>query len=75
LARRGRTITIEELVAGTLILYPRYIDWQNNEIIPVETALNRLEQDRCSSASRKNVDSGIIAQWLRKLSGFFDALW
>ncbi len=74
LARRGRTITLEELVAGTLILYPRYIDWQNNEIIPVETALNRLEQDRCSSRGRKNVDSGFIAQWMRKLSGFFDAI-
>lgn len=75
LPRRGRSLAIEELAAGALILYPRYVDWQRGEIIPVEVALTRLGQDKFSAPGRrKHVAPGIIGQWLTKLSGFFAAL-
>ena len=74
LPRRGRRLTLEELVAGVLILYPRYIDWPHGGIIPVEVALDRLGQDVASNSGRRNVESGIISRWIMKASGFFDTL-
>ena len=44
--RRSRTLTMEELVAGTLILYPRYIDPRTGEFCEVERVLQALEAER-----------------------------
>lgn len=40
--RRTRRLTLDELVAGVLILYPTYISRLSGEIIPVERALDEL---------------------------------
>ncbi|MBE0501921.1 MAG: capsular polysaccharide biosynthesis protein [Desulfuromonadales bacterium] len=74
LPRRGRLLSIDELVAGALILYPFYIDWECGEIIPVELALDQLSRDKDSCGGSVKVESGLIGQWCRKLSGFFGAL-
>lgn len=74
LPRRGRHLALEELVAGTLILYPRYIDWSQGEIIPVEVALTRLGQEKFSAKGHGKVESCKLRQWLTKLSGFFNGL-
>jgi capsular polysaccharide export protein len=42
LARRTRTLALAELVAGTLILYPRYLDPVTEQICPPETLLQRF---------------------------------
>ncbi|UAK24095.1 capsular polysaccharide export protein, LipB/KpsS family [Sphingomonas nostoxanthinifaciens] len=42
LPRRGRRLTLAELVAGTLILYPRYIDPVTELPCPPEILLDRL---------------------------------
>jgi len=42
LPRRGRNLLIEELVAGTLILYPRYIDPLTGLPCTPEVLLDRL---------------------------------
>ena len=46
--RRTRKLTIDELVAGTLILYPRYISPKSGKFCEVEQTLEELkeEQDR-----------------------------
>ena len=72
--RRTRALTLEQLIAGTLILYPRYIDWQHGEIIPVETALDRLEQKRTQQCPRLFSDNTVIGRWVHKLSGFLAGL-
>ncbi|RRQ23804.1 capsular polysaccharide biosynthesis protein [Guyparkeria sp. SCN-R1] len=41
--RRGRSLSLDELVAGTLILYPRYRDPSSGELVDVETAVSLLE--------------------------------
>ncbi|MCL7745465.1 capsular polysaccharide biosynthesis protein [Guyparkeria hydrothermalis] len=41
--RRGRSLSLDELVAGTLILYPRYRDPVSGELVDVETAVSLLE--------------------------------
>lgn len=60
-ARRNRTLTIDKLVAATLILYPRYMDPVTRLPCPVEVLVHRLEQDRA------RVSSPLV--WLRELQG------
>jgi capsular polysaccharide export protein len=40
---RGRRLTLEELVAGTLILYPRYLDPVTRLPCPPEIVLERFD--------------------------------
>lgn len=72
--RRGRHLSIDELVAGVLILYPSYFNWQRGDLIPVEAALEQLGEERRSSMRHKTVCVGLLRQWGRKLSGFFSAI-
>ncbi|MBY5926536.1 MULTISPECIES: capsular polysaccharide biosynthesis protein [unclassified Halomonas] len=44
--RRSRRATLEELVAATLIVYPRYVDPTTRHLINVETAITLLDQRR-----------------------------
>jgi capsular polysaccharide export protein len=45
-ARRTRKLAIEELVAGVLIFYPRYLDPVTRRVCPVEVAVQRLADMR-----------------------------
>ena len=49
--RRGRRRTLDELVAATLILYPRYLDPVTRLPCPVEILVDRLESDRAKVSS------------------------
>ena len=40
--RRTRRVTLDELIAATLILYPTYYDWETNMFCGPETILHRL---------------------------------
>ncbi len=46
LARRGRRLTLPELVAGVLILYPRYLDPVTGLLCPPEILVDRLARGR-----------------------------
>lgn len=50
-ARRGRTLTLDQLVAGTLILYPRYLDPVTRLPCSPEILVERLESDRAKVGS------------------------
>lgn len=51
--RRTRRLTLDELVAATLILYPRYFDRANRHCITVEQALDELIRWRQGPAPRR----------------------
>ena len=59
--RRDRKLSIDQLVAATLILYPRYMDPVTRLPCPVEVLVHRLEQDRA------RISSPLV--WLRELQG------
>jgi capsular polysaccharide export protein len=61
LPRRSRRLTIEELVAGVLIVYPRYFDPVSGRVCPVEVAVERL-------AHMRKQGPGVSA-WLRLRAG------
>jgi len=41
-ARRARRLTLDELVAGCLILYPTYVSWKSGRFISAEQAVESL---------------------------------
>jgi capsular polysaccharide export protein len=40
--RRNRTLSIDELVAGALMLYPRYYDWESGTVCDCQAIVARL---------------------------------
>jgi capsular polysaccharide export protein len=63
--RRTRKLTLDELVAGTLILYPTYYDWDSGQFCQPETILRRLSpQPNLRSGSGSN---GTITKLIRLL--------
>lgn len=44
LARRTRRLTLDELVAGALLHYPRYVNWQARCFVSAEDKVRELAQ-------------------------------
>lgn len=55
IARRGRTLTLDELVAGTLLHYPLYRDWVLNGYTSCEAALRQLAHARDALQADRNM--------------------
>jgi len=51
ITRRRRRLTLDELVAGALILYPRYMSRRQNAVVTPEQALDELVQWRARRAA------------------------
>ena len=65
--RRGRQLSLDELVAGTLLRYPRYYDWRSGLFTTPERILDRLIEERTAAANRRQPLSPYLARQLRKL--------
>ncbi len=48
--RRTRTLSIDELLAGTLLLYPRYIDPETKELCEIEVVITTMQEERQRSS-------------------------
>lgn len=71
--RRRRLLTLDELVAGTLLHYPIYWDWDLNGYTTCEAVIHRIAEER----NRLNSTRGLEAlQWgrLRRAWRKFSAL-
>jgi len=53
--RRGRLLTLDELVYGTLIHYPRYLSQHSGCFITPEQALEGLAVERCGGFTRPGI--------------------
>ena len=60
--RRTRRLSLDALVAGTLILYPTYVEPKCHQLCNAETVVTLLEQSRQSSSSRHLLDN--LLTWL-----------
>ena len=63
--RRQRHLTLAELVAGTLIRYPRYIDPDTGEFISAERTLIALEEELKQNGTAK-LSGNRLTRWLLK---------
>ncbi|MGB8426900.1 MAG: hypothetical protein WCD88_14030 [Desulfobacterales bacterium] len=71
LARRGRQLALDELVAAALILYPRYIDWRRGHLVSVESAMEHLSHAQTGRRQRSGTKA---LRWGLKLTGFLRGL-
>ncbi|MFZ0614230.1 MAG: capsular polysaccharide biosynthesis protein, partial [Desulfobacterales bacterium] len=70
-SRRGRKLALDELVAASLILYPRYIDWRHGRLISAESALEHLSRKR--TGRRQKAETRAL-RWGLKLAGFLGGI-
>jgi capsular polysaccharide export protein len=66
-ARRMRRLTLDELIAGTLILYPTYVSRETRGISTPENALREL----CDWRENQPVNPPVWRRVLRGILGFF----
>lgn len=72
IARRGRQLSVEELVAGALILYPRYLDPLTGLPCPPEVLIERLADPglwRPGPLMRARRLQGRVSGWLNGMWG------
>jgi len=72
LPRRGRRLSLEELVAGTLILYPHYLDPMSGLHANPEIAIARIAEQKLSppAAHRGMQVRAMLLKLLRGLQGW-----
>jgi len=59
--RRKRHLNIDELVAATLILYPRYIDPKTHTLCEVEVTIQGLQEEKT------RLDASLYYRWSKKV--------
>ena len=76
LDRRTRQLTLDELVAAVLLLYPLYWDWELKGYTTCEAVLHRIVEVRQGLEVRGDLDKfrlGFVRRQWRKLGIFFRA--
>ncbi len=67
LARRTRRVSLAELLAGTYILYPRYMDWENNRLCTAECAIKQMGEKIQQQGGKQLNKVSRVRRQLRKL--------
>ncbi len=76
--RRVSTLSLDELVAGALLRYPIYFDWELKGFTTCETTLNQLlaQRERLTASGRmERLRSGWARRQVRKLKVVANAFW
>lgn len=73
--RRQRQLTLDELVAGALLLYPRYWDAKSKGFVECETILERLIAERKRNQQQRHVLPKNWQRQIRKWSSFVKGSW
>ncbi|MDR0580396.1 MAG: capsular polysaccharide biosynthesis protein [Campylobacteraceae bacterium] len=69
--RRKRKLTIYELIAGALILYPRYINPKNYELCDIKTFLSGFNTKKICYNKSKRILKRIFTFFIRKMQFIF----
>jgi capsular polysaccharide export protein len=75
--RRTRRLSLDELVAGTLLHYPIYWDWTLKGYTTCEAVLNRIVEERTKleiNGGLRKLRVGVIRRNLRKLKIIFTSM-
>jgi capsular polysaccharide export protein len=72
--RRKRKLTVHELIAGALILYPRYISPKNHKLCDIKTFLFKFKQEKLKSSSKNQISKKILTFFLRKIQLIYRAV-
>jgi capsular polysaccharide export protein len=67
--RRQRTLSLQELVTGAMLLYPTYIDPKIKQVVDAMQALKILDEQR------KVKQQSISSNWFNRKGNQLKALW
>ncbi|MEZ5536434.1 MAG: capsular polysaccharide biosynthesis protein [Thiolinea sp.] len=67
IGRRSRLLNIDQLVAATLILYPRYINWQTGAFTTPEFTLESLHRQLLAQGGKKKNKIHFIRRFVAKV--------
>jgi capsular polysaccharide export protein len=73
--RRTRTLSLDELVAGVLLLYPRYMDTRTWEFTFAERVLTALEWERQAHTGARGYRTSRSMRQLRRLGNLIAGVW
>lgn len=73
--RRTRCLSIDELVAGTLLRYPRYVSQASGRVTTPERIVDELLHARQESTTRAVRSTHIVSRELGKLANLSRTLW
>ncbi|MGD9889557.1 MAG: hypothetical protein AB7S56_09870 [Halothiobacillaceae bacterium] len=69
LARRSRTLNLNELIAGVLLIYPVYFSADQKHLVPIETAIAQLQHAKAKAGHTTAWWRAIFRMILRKWVG------
>jgi capsular polysaccharide export protein len=72
--RRKRKLTIHELIAGVLILYPRYISPKNHKLCDIKTFLHEFKEEKLKSNFKRSISKKFFRFFLRKIQFIYRAV-
>ena len=75
LPRRTRKLTINELVAGTLIDYPLYMNWESNQLTTPEVIVQQLKQQIEKQGGKQSNQVSSITRFVRKAVNFLKGIY
>lgn len=70
LPRRTRKLSLNELVAGTLIDYPLYYDWQLNQLTTPEVVVQQLKEKIEKQGGKQSNQISPLVRFMRKSVNF-----
>ncbi len=76
--RRNRRLSLDDLVAGALLIYPRYWDWMTRSYVECETVIQRIIEERVKIEALGELGSnkaGFLWRQFRKVSTLFSSQW
>jgi len=65
-SRRTRRLSLDELVAGTLLRYPRYLDRETGRFTTPEATITLLALERDANAAARRIHLSWLRRQLRK---------
>lgn len=73
---RRRRLTLDELIAGSLLLYPRYWDSKSAGFVELETVLERIVDGRAALRPLRGTEPRwILLHQVKRLGALMRALW
>ena len=72
--RRTRQLTLDDLVAGTLIEYPRYINWQTGEFTTPEVIVAQLKAQIEKQGGKQTNQVFWLQRQLRKFKNILQGI-
>jgi capsular polysaccharide export protein len=70
LSRRSRKLVLNELIAATLIDYPRYMNWETNQLTTPEVVVQQLKEQIEKQGGKQSNQVSFLKRFSRKVMNY-----